>query len=54
MGSDVDGDDLTAGQTNKAQSGTELAVDQVELGNANDYILQVKHETVSPRVGCKK
>jgi hypothetical protein len=52
MGSDVDGDDLTAGQTNKAQSGTELAVDQVELGNANDYILQVKHETVSPRVGA--
>jgi hypothetical protein len=52
MGSDVDGDDLTAGQTNKAQSGTELAVGQVELGNANDYILQVRHETVSPRVGA--
>jgi hypothetical protein len=52
MGSDVDGDDLTAGQTNKAQSGTELAVDQVELGDANDYILQVKHEKGSPRVGA--
>lgn len=52
MSSDVDGDDLTAGQTNKAQSGTELVVDQVELGNANDYILQVKHEAVSPRVGA--
>lgn len=52
MGSDDDGDDLTAGQTNKAQSGTELVVDQTELGGGNDYILQVRHETSSPRVGA--
>jgi hypothetical protein len=52
MASTTDGDDLTAGQTNKAQSGTELVADQVELGGGNDYIFQVRHEVVSPRVGA--
>jgi hypothetical protein len=52
MGADDDGDNLTVGETNKAQSGTELVVDQVELGGGNDYILQVRHETSSPRVGA--
>jgi hypothetical protein len=50
MASNTDGDDLTAGQTNHAQSGTELVVDVVELSNANDYLFRVRHEVPSPRV----
>jgi hypothetical protein len=52
MAAKEDGDDLTAGQTNKAQSGTELECDQFVVGAGNDYIFQVKHKTSSPRVGA--
>jgi hypothetical protein len=52
MASTQDGDDLTAGQTNRAQSGTELLADQAQLGDGNDYILQVRHEAISAGVGA--
>jgi hypothetical protein len=44
MASQHDGDDLSAGKTNNAQSGTELVANPPDghLGEGNDYILQVK------------
>jgi hypothetical protein len=48
----ADGDDLEAGRTNTAQSGTEIVADVQNLGSGNDFVLQVRHDVPSVRVGA--
>jgi len=51
MASTEDGDDLSAGRTNFAQSGTELRCDEAQPHDGSDFILQVRALT-SARVGA--